>query len=203
MSALGLRRILLVLATVSMGLAASTALAQRYGHGIHSAHRISSSYYGGHYGHRHLGHGVSVSIGGYPYGYGIGYGYGYRGLSYRGFGGYGLGGYGYSSFGYPYSGYVSAYRGYSPYYSSRVVGLNYYARPAYVYVPTDTYRSGYRYGVAQSSYTVPSDPTETLQQPSADAASSDANSQLPADLRPGMVLPDGARVISVDPIGGN
>ena len=202
MSALGLRRILLVLATVSMGLAASTAMAQRYGHGIHSHHRISSSYYGGYYGHRPLGRGVSVSIGGYPYGYGVGYGYGYRGLSYRGFGGYGLGGYGYSSFGYPYSGYVSAYRGYSPYYSSRVMGVGYYARPASVYVPSDAYRLGYRDGVAQSSYAAPLDSGENSRQPLSAAASLDSDSQLPADLRPGMVLPDGARVISVDPIGG-
>ncbi len=198
MLVINLRRILLALATICLGLAASTAMAQHRGGGGHSSRGysghghgghhggFSSSFYGGNYGRGHSGFSISIG-GGYPFGFG-GFGFG------------GLGGYGYGGYGYPYSSYSSLYRGYSPYYSSS--GLGYYRTPSYRYVPADPYQSGYRYGTAPAaSYGVPGYSSEYAHQPSNDPNSSAENWESSSDLRPGMILPDGSTVISIGPVG--
>ncbi len=176
--------------------------------------------YGG-LGYNGLGYGAF----GYP-----GPGYGYGGLGGVGYSNYGLGSYGLGltsglaigrfDYANPYS---SAYRGYgsaySPYYSSRY-GLNQsnldistYASPSAGYVPTDNYQPSYRYdSPATRSYGVPGYNSEFSHQPSdagrysagrfdetyPNAGSTQGSNT--GDLRPGMVLPDGSTVISVEPL---
>ena len=135
---------------------------------------------GGHMGAGHVGGmgGGSMHHGGSHYGgshYG-GYGGGLGGIG-IGYGGYGLGGYGnYGNSGYSsYSGYGS----YAPQYYSARPTANVYIAPTYGYAQPQVYNiQGY------------STQMPTQVNPSAPGS----------DLRPGMVLPDGAIVTSVGPI---
>lgn len=162
----------------------------------HAGHGGSHSMgHAGHYGGSHAGHshyyGSGLGYGGLGYS-GLGYGgLGYSGIS-IGFGSYsGLGGY-YgspyygSSYRYPYS--SLGYSGYGVGYSS------YYPRPSVVYVPSPSYGSTYSYGYAPS-YSAGT----TSVAPSSNVYRGGVNErgEPTGDLRPGMVLPDGARVISV------
>lgn len=184
---------------ISVAVAPSNAFAQHHGGGGHAG--------GGHTGGGHVGgmgggsmhHGGSHH-GGYGGGYGsnfggigIGFGsYGLGGLGYSGFGGYGGLGYSSLALGYggygnyggysPYSGYGSSYSGYGSYapryYSARPIASVYIA-PAYSYSQPQTYRVQ-GYSTQMQAHVQPSAPG--------------------SDLRPGMVLPDGAIVTSVGPI---
>ena len=135
---------------------------------------------GGQMGAGHVGGmgGGSMHHGGSHYGgshYG-GYGGGLGGIG-IGYGGYGLGGYGnYGNSGYSsYSGYGS----YAPQYYSARPTANVYIAPTYGYAQPQVYNiQGY------------STQMPTQVNPSAPGS----------DLRPGMVLPDGAIVTSVGPI---
>ena len=184
-------QVFVFVATCTLGLATSTAVAQ---HGHRGGGYRGGGHHGGHgsygyVGHRsHIGHhyggsyygrgfsrgGLSISIGGgYPYRYG---GLGYRGIGYRGIG-YGGLGYGYGAIGYPYSGF-SAYRATVPYYPTvRSLPYGYAARPAYRVAPATGYVYPDRRRYSSAKPAVPS-----------------------SDLRPGMVLPDGSRVLSVQPL---
>ncbi len=147
--------------------------------------------------------GFSLSIGSVSP-YGLGYDpYSYGGLGYSGFD---LGRYGYGATALPYSGYSgysSAYR-YSPYYSARSsFDLQYDPIP-----PSGL--PGIQYDGSTNSldnlYGVPGYYSDFRHQPSvllpSDAAAMAQRPELaPADeLRPGMILPDGSKVISVGPI---
>ena len=183
-------RVLMFAATCSLGLTASTAMAKggkhgghRGGHGRHIGH--------GHHGGRHIGyagHGRQIGhhYGGYRYGGHIGhprYGYGVGiGVGIAIGGGYH---HRYRGFASPYGGYgysvYSPYRAYRPYYPSRTgLWLGYSGTPAYDYLYDRAPARGYVYPQPQryraAKPAVPS-----------------------AELRPGMILPDGSRVISVDP----
>jgi len=193
----------LVLAT-SLTIASGSAYGQRYGGG----HMGGGHMGGGHTGRMHHGgmgggvyHGGSHHYGGYggyggfgSYGLGglgygglgysgLGYGgLGYSGLGYSGYGGYGGLGYsrlalGYGSgYGTGYSAY-SGYGSYAPQFYSRPAA-NVYVAPAYSYAQPQTYRvQGYSTQMPQVNPSAPG-----------------------SDLRPGMVLPDGAVVTSVGPI---
>jgi hypothetical protein len=195
-------QVFVFVATCTLGLATSTAMAQRGhrggGHRGGGGHH-SGGHHGGHggYGHAgygHVGHranigrhyggygggygfsrgGLSISIGGgYPYRYGgLGYrGIGYRSIGYRGFG------YGYGAIGNPYSVY-SPYRALGPNYSAvRSLPYGYAARPAYRVEPATDYVYPDRRRYSAAKPVVPS-----------------------SNLRPGMVLPDGSRVLSVQPL---
>ncbi len=193
-SVFGRPNLFAVILALSVAFASSNAFAQ---HG----HAGSGHAGGGHAGGGQVGHmgGGSVHHGGSHHGgYGGGYGggigigigsYGLGGLGYSGFGGYGGLGYSSLSLGYgnyggysPYSSYGSSYSGYGSYapqfYSARPAASIYIA-PAYSYAQPQTYRvQGYS--------------TQMPAQVQPSAAGS--------DLRPGMVLPDGAIVTSVGPI---
>ncbi len=172
--------------------------------------------YGG-YGYSGLGY-SGLGYGGLPY---SGYGLGGVGVSNYGLGSYGIGSF-YGDFPF-YSPYSAAYRGYSPYASS-IYGLNrssvaigIYARPSNGYVPADSYQPSYRYDAVPpashyqqpESYGVPGYNSEFSHRPSDAYRSgrfdetypdtSDAPNDAMSDLRPGMVLPDGSKVISVGP----
>jgi len=123
------------------------------------------------WGYGFYGRGLSLSIGRYPLGYSR-FRYGY--YPFGGFHG-----------GYPFHGYLPRYG--SPLYGSPLYGAYRGGQRAlnvnpvesvYLDSPAD-YRTGYR-----------GDPAAAAQSGPVDAAS---------ELRPGMVLPDGSRVISVDP----
>jgi hypothetical protein len=175
--------------------------------------------HGGH-GHGHGSHfggygsSFHLSIGS-PFYFGGGYGFGYDNLGYGGLGygygydsGFGFGGlaldpdYYVSPF---YSGRYSNTPYYSPYYSSRYLygaspsyglGGSSYASPAQGYVPTDAYQPSYRSGYAQQEpqYGVPGYDSEFGHRPGLGV---NPNTD---ELRPGMVLPDGSRVLSVGPL---
>lgn len=144
-----------------------------------------SGFYGANYG-GYYQPGLSLSISS-----GFGYaGLGYGGLGYyssgygTGYGGLGYNTYGYS-WGYPYS---SSYGSYGPSYSN----VYSYPQPYYQpYINPSGVTSGYQAGYG--TFTQP--PT---------VGNNAGGQPLPStsDLRPGMVLPDGATVISVGPIGG-
>ena len=164
-----------VIVATSVALASSNAFAQHGG--------------GGHMGAGHVGGmgGGSMHHGGSHYGgshYG-GYGGGLGGIG-IGYGGYGLGGYsgfgGYGGYGnYGNSGYssYSGYGSYAPQYYSARPTANVYIAPTYGYAQPQVYNiQGY------------STQMPTQVNPSAPGS----------DLRPGMVLPDGAIVTSVGPI---
>jgi hypothetical protein len=142
----------------------------------HSGH---SSHYGG-YG----GYGGSFG--------GIGIG-GYSGLGYSNFGGY-------SGFGYPY-GYSSSRLGYSGlgystlgYSNTGYAGLSYSnyssARPSVYYSPSYSQAYG-----SPSTVVVPS----VQRNSNVYSGPVAADGSPTGDLRPGMVLPDGAVVVSVGP----
>ena len=161
-----------VIVATSVALASSNAFAQHGG--------------GGHMGAGHVGGmgGGSMHHGGSHYGgshYG-GYGGGLGGIG-IGYGGYGLGGYsglgGYGNYGNSgYSSY-SGYGSYAPQYYSARPTANVYIAPTYGYAQPQVYNiQGY------------STQMPTQVNPSAPGS----------DLRPGMVLPDGAIVTSVGPI---
>ncbi len=181
-------------------LTTSVVSAQHHGGGGggHMGRGASHMGGGGHMGGTHLGggysgHGVS-SFGHSNFGYsGFGYpsyslygSYGYTrpnvGLSIGrlGYGGYGYGGLGlYSnSYGYPYS------NGYYGGYSNNYWPTYYHQVPA---SQSPVYQSGY--GTYNQSV------------PVGGGVSGQAVTST-SDLRPGMVLPDGATVISVGPISG-
>lgn len=156
------------------------------GSGSHySGHSIHSGYGG--YGGYGLG-GISIGIGGYPGfggysgfgGYGSSYGYGSSRLGYSGLGYSGLGysGLGYSGLGYSGLGYSNYY---SPTYSSAYVSPQYVAPYSAPYVVS---RPNVGVNVQQSYSNVYRGPMSADGQPT-------------GDLRPGMVLPDGAVVVSV------
>ncbi len=167
------------------------------GYGGGSSHHHGSHHHGG--GYRPSG-GVSISIGGrYP-----SYGYGFGSSRYPYYGGYSSG-FGYSSFSSPglyYSSRPSFSLGI--YSSPSIYGMDYvdpyppvsssygYVQPAAPYTtyreptyvpPVETYHP-------QNNPYVSSAPQPTTGDPS------DPNTQ----LRPGMLLPDGSRVISVGPL---
>lgn len=163
-----------------------------YGGGGHGGHHMSGGYTGhgrgGQHGHRssrgvYIGFGSSFGLGGYGYsgfgysGYGgRGYGYGYSPIGYGGYGWYGgFGGYGGGSYSAPYRSFYA-----TPGYTS------YYAVPRYIYVQPST--ANYR--------SVPGTPANAGPQ----AQSTTTVTNPSGELRPGMVLPDGAVVVSVDPI---
>ncbi|WDQ18249.1 hypothetical protein [Rhodopirellula sp. P2] len=154
------------------------------GGGVHGggvSHSGHSGYSGRHYSNFGSSYGysrpgLSLSIGGgYPSGYGYGgYGMGYSGLGHSSLGYSGLG-YGYR---YPSaSSYSSGYRGYSSYPPTT------YVVPSTTYVAPlrADYQAGYGGSFVPATANAPIDPAT-------------------ADLRPGMVLPDGSTVISVDPV---
>ena len=144
---------------------------------------MGGGHMGGHTGGMHHGgmsggvhHGGSHHYGGYG-GYGGlgGFGYGLGGLGYSGFGGYG--GLGYSSYGLGYgygsgygTGYYSSYGSYAPQYYSARPVASVYVAPTYSYAQPQM----------RAQVVNPATPG--------------------SDLRPGMVLPDGAIVTSVGPI---
>lgn len=193
---------------VASGFAGSTAFAQ----GL----RIGVGSYAG--GGGNLGGGLAGNLPNYGFGYGYGpsgYASGiYRpnayGVGSYGTGAYGLGvdrygygtrgyrsGYGYGpSYGGPSYGY--GFRGYGTDYGNRRHGgygvridLGGYGLSRSGYPSTSTYSSGYR-GYSTSP---------SVSAPRRDGSSTSSRVDPgTADLRPGMVLPDGATVISVDPI---
>lgn len=168
-------------------------------HGGHSG-SLQGGYSGGRQYGGYSGSGLSIRIGS-PYGGGIGYSSGYGSLS--GLGGFGPGyssygrsSYGRSSYGYglgysPYSSYGGLYGSYAPYnaapYYSARPSLNYYSRvPAYSYpVPRVVIVPSYSSQLSAGQH-------YSAQSPPVAGPGS--------DLRPGMVLPDGAVVVSVEPI---
>lgn len=127
--------------------------------------------YGGGYGRS----GISIGIGSYP-GFGVNSGFGGYGSSY---------GYGGSRLGYSNQGYSGL--GYSN---------NYSAQPSVYYSPS--YSSGYVSPQYVAPYVV-SRPRVNVQQsnPNVYSGPMSADGQPTGDLRPGMVLPDGAIVVSV------
>ncbi len=154
-----------------------------------TASSLQAQHHGGHSGSGHMGgsHHSGMGGGGHHHhhhssfgGYG---GFGNSGLSIGlGYGGLGYGGYG----GLGYSGYGSSYGLGRSYYSSRPA-ISSYASPSYSYpVPQLSY---------SSRATAPS---VTYSQGS--TYSSQSNPEPSSDLRPGMVLPDGSIVVSVEPI---
>ena len=167
-----------VIVATSVALASSNAFAQHGGGGHVGGGHMGAGHVGGmgggsmHHGGSHYG-GYGGGLGGIGIGYG-GYGLG----GYSGFGGYGgYGGYGnYGNSGYSsYSGYGS----YAPQYYSARPTANVYIAPTYGYAQPQVYNiQGY------------STQMPTQVNPSAPGS----------DLRPGMVLPDGAIVTSVGPI---
>jgi hypothetical protein len=166
------------------------------GAGMGGGHHHGGGYSGGHYhgggysgGHYHGGYGGGYYGGGYYGGLGgigLSYGLGYGGL------GYGLGTYGYSSYPLGYGSYGLGYG--SSYYRSPLYGsmytspLNYgygttvYASPR-VYAPARTY---------SAARVVNQAPASNVYQ-----GGVDDKGQPVGELRPGMVLPDGAVVVSV------
>lgn len=147
------------------------------GHGGHGGHSGGGHSGGGYSGGGHMGsshhsthHHSGVGIGYGGFGYG---GFGYGGI---GYGGFGYSGFGMSSgpYGYGY-GFGSPY-GY-PYGSIRI--------PAYSY-------SAPRY-YSRPGYYAPSSPSVVVSRPAPNVWDG------VSDLRPGMVLPDGAVVVSVGP----
>jgi hypothetical protein len=188
-----------VILSVSVAFASSNAFAQHHGGGGGGGGHAGGGHMGGsHMGGSHMGGmgGGSMHHGGSHYGgYGGGFGgigigigsYGLGGFGYSGFGGYG--GLGYSSLSLGYGGYGNyGYSGYSPYSSYGSYAPQYYsARPVTsVYIaPTYSYAQPQAYSVQGYSTQMPAQVN-----PSAPGS----------DLRPGMVLPDGAVVTSVGPI---
>lgn len=177
-------------------------------------------------GYSGLGYGgLGYGAFGYP-----GPGYAYGGLGGVGYNNYGLGSYGLGltsglgigRFDYvsPYS---SAYRGYygsrySPYYNSlgrSNVDISIYAAPSTGYVVTPNYQPSDVYSGSTTTYGVPGYNSEYAHQPTADGQYSSGrfdetypSSTSPqfngtGDLRPGMVLPDGSTVISVEPLSSS
>ncbi len=174
-------------------------------------------------GYGGLGYG-SFGYGGLGYD-GLGYGaFGYPGpgYGYGGLGGVGYNNYGLSSYGLGLtsglaigrfdgvSPYASAYRGFygsTPYYSPRYglplseVDVNVYASPLNGYVPTP------RYGVPGYSSEYSHQPSSSPEPYSAGRFdetypdSQAATGSVDGELRPGMILPDGSKVISVGPLG--
>jgi len=128
----------------------------------------------GHHSHSRHSSGVYLRFGS-PLGYG---GTGYGGW---GYGGFGYGGLGYSSaqrYGYPSYRYGNSYNTYRPYTATPRYP------PQYIYVQPSVALEV----PAQAAYAKPqAQPSTKVVDPS-------------AQLRPGMVLPDGAIVVSVDPI---
>jgi hypothetical protein len=128
-------------------------------------------------------------------------------LSNYGIGSYGIGSY-YSDFPFA-SPYALGYRGYGfgPYpYGRSSVNISVYARPSVGYVLVPSYQPSYGYADSYApSYGVPGFNSEYSHQPLMPNRSGrfDETYSGPArtggDLRPGMVLPDGSRVISVGP----
>ena len=159
--------------------------AQGHGGG-HSGGHTGGGHVGGgahHGGHHYSGGGIGVGIG---YG-GLGYGgLGYGGIGYGGigYGGMGYGGMGYSGFGMstlPYGYRYGAPYGYSMpsyRYSAPGYGAPRYSSPSY----------------SSRGYTAPSYSSGVVVQ----AQSSKVWDGV-SDLKPGMVLPDGAIVVSVGP----
>lgn len=185
-----------LLAVLGLG---SNALAAGHGGGGHGGggggHHGGGG--GGHHGggggggHHHHYHG-----GGSSFGIGIGVGYG----------GFGYPGFGYSSFGYP--GFGSPFYGYGGYPGYGYSGYRgYYARrPVYVYPPAPRYTSPRR--TVGRVYVTPAPGAYVASggyvaapvrqaQPSAYRAEVNAQGEPVGELRPGMVLPDGAVVVSV------
>lgn len=167
----------------------STCMAQHHGHHGHHGGGISAGgYSGGH--HHHHGGGF---YGGGLYGSSFGYGSGLYGSSFGSSFGYGSGLYG-SSFGY------GGYNSYPGYYSNpRVRSYGVYSAPIVIaprYYSASPFNS-YGVVVPQQSVAMPVYPA-----PAAVAPSTGAQTGGPyqGELRPGMVLPDGAVVISVDPL---
>ncbi len=171
---------------------------------------------GGHAGGGHVGGGSMGSShhmgsvggvhhnGGSTHHYG-GYG-GYSGMGIYGLGGYGLGGYGLGGYGLGYSGFGNYGSPYGSGYGSGVGYSNYYsARPSTYYAPT--YSPNYvmpHYPVLRpSQYTVMPSSTVASRMVSPQTSSNvysgpvSAEGQPTGDLRPGMVLPDGAIVVSI------
>ena len=157
---------------------------------------MSSSHHMGSVGGIHHNGGSTHHYGGYG---------GYSGIGIYGLGGYGLGGYGlgYSGFG----NYGSPYGyGYGSGYGSGIGYSNYYsARPSTYYPPT--YSPNYvipQYPVLRpGQYTVMPSSTVASRMVSPQTTSNvysgpvSAEGQPTGELRPGMVLPDGAIVVSV------
>ena len=167
----------------------STCMAQHHGHHGHHGGGISAGgYSGGH--HHHHGGGF---YGGGLYGSSFGYGSGLYGSSFGSSFGYGSGLYG-SSFGY------GGYNSYPGYYSiPRVRSYGVYSAPIVIaprYYSASPFNS-YGVVVPQQRVAMPVYPA-----PAAVAPSTGAQTGGPyqGELRPGMVLPDGAVVISVDPL---
>ena len=189
----------------------STCMAQHHGHHGHHGGGISvGGYSGGHHHHSGGFYGGSF-YGGGLYGSSIGYGCGLYGSSF----GYGSGLYGSSlgyrgglygsSFGYASGLYGSSfgyggYNTYPGYYSNpRVRSYGVYSAPIVIaprYYSASPFNS-YGVVVPQQSVAMPVYPA-----PAAVAPSTGAQTGGPyqGELRPGMVLPDGAVVISVDPL---
>ena len=142
--------------------------------GMHAgggSHYSGHSHHGGYGGGYGLG-GISIGIGGFS-----GFG-GYSGFGVNsGFGGYGSP-YGYGGYGSSY-GYGGSRLGYSNYYS---------ARPSVYYSPNVVSRSSM---VVVPSVNVPRSNSNVYTGPMS------ADGQPTGELRPGMVLPDGAIVVSV------
>ena len=121
------------------------------------------------------------------------------GFYYGGIGGFGLGGFGYPYGGLGYSNYGLGYSNYGRGYSNYGLGYSnygYYAQPSYstpVYnyysnSQASSYQDPYQYSSGYSSV-----PTASQR------VTLNADGTPSGDLRPGMVLPDGAIVVSVGP----
>lgn len=137
---------------------------------------------GGHMGGSHMGGGGYS--GGHHYG-------GYGGGGYRSFGGYGLGGYGLG--GYGFGGYgLGGYGGYGGYGNRYYSGYGYNS-PLYY---NRSYSSGYApnyysNGSNTAVYTTPTPTTNRYQ------GGFNERGEATGEVRPGMIMPDGAIVTSV------
>jgi len=201
MASIGVRRILgLAVMLACLGLHASVQASDGHGGGHGGGG-------GGHHGGGGGGHhgGGGHGGGGHHHGgssFGIGFYGGYGGF---GYGGWGYPGYGYSSFGYPGYGYPGVgirygglgypgyrYPGYRGYYGSR---------PVYVYPSAPRYgstrRTVGRVYVA-SPRRVYSAPARAPRTAATFGGVVNERGEPTGELRPGMVLPDGSVVVSVD-----
>ncbi|MCA9191585.1 MAG: hypothetical protein KDB03_07480 [Planctomycetales bacterium] len=170
------------------------------GHGHSGSHGFSGGYTGGHshsnYGGRggvSIGIGLGSALGGYGLGYGsLGYG-SYSGLGYSGYRGpsYGMYGSGISlSIGPSYYG---SSRLYSNYYSVPATGAYLYNPPVVYTAPTTAYSYAAPTAVVVPQSNVVPNTNYSVARPTVGNTA--------GELRPGMVLEDGATVISVQPIG--
>ncbi len=201
--------------TIIMAFNAHTSSAQHHGGGHGGPSQHGGYHHGGGYG----GHYGGFGYGGFGYG-GPGFGgpgfggpgfggpgFGGLGFGGLGFGGLGYGGLGYSGLGLSFNTYDLGYGGLG-YSASRFAYPSYggYYGSGYGYnlllpaTPYDLYGvPGYGYAAPPvAKYSAPDDPGAA---PYAAASPIKVDPSDPAlELRPGMVLPDGSRVISVDPV---